>query len=64
MILRLKDLLSSDVSCPPVIEETYFPSLGNIIVNKIELFEIFMSEIHGVTVPQTKEPSLSLSVLI
>jgi hypothetical protein len=46
VIFRLKDLLSSDVSCPPVIEEAYFSSLGNIIVNKIELFEIFMSEIH------------------
>ena len=64
VIFRLKDLLSSDVSCPPFIEEAYFPSLGYIIVNKIELFEIFMSEIHGVAVPQTKEPSLSLSMLI
>jgi hypothetical protein len=64
VILRFIDLLAADVGSSPGIEKAYFTSLSDIKVDEIQLFVVFIGEIHGVAVPETQKPALSLCVLI
>ena len=51
MVFGLCHLLAADISCPPAVEETYFAPLCHIKVDKVQLFIVFISEVHGVAVP-------------
>ena len=51
MVFGLCHLLAADVSCPPAVKETYFAPLCHIKVDKVQLFIVFISEVHGVAVP-------------
>lgn len=64
VILRFVDLLAADVSSAPGIEKADFTSLCDVKVYEIQLFVVFIGEIHGVAVPETQKPALSLCVLI
>jgi hypothetical protein len=64
MIFGFINLFATDVGSPPCVEKAYFTSLRHVIVDEIQLFVVFISEIHGVTVPKTQKPALSLCMLI
>ena len=64
VVFRLVDLLAADVGCSPSVEEADFAPFCHVIVDKIQLFVVFISEIHGVAVPETQEPPLCLCVLV
>ena len=64
MMFRLRHLLFSQIGRAPSIIESYFPALSHIEIDKIKLLIVFMSEIHGIAIPKTKEETLCLLMMI
>lgn len=64
MTLGLCDLLLSQVGSPPGIVKADLSPLGNVEIDEIKFFVILMREIHRLAVPETKEETLGLLVVV